>query len=203
VKQFWEERYGAEEYVYGTTPNEFFAGQLTLLKPGTLLLPGEGEGRNAVYAASLGWDVTAIDLAKAGKIKAEKLAAKFGVQVNYIVSNLVSIELPEEHYDLIALVYAHFPPELRASIHQKMVRCLKIGGILALEGFSKKQLGNPSGGPKNEAMLFSKEELLSDFIGLKTLKIEESTTFFQKGLYHQGNAEVIQYIGIKNDKKTI
>ncbi|HSL87766.1 MAG TPA: hypothetical protein VK870_00530, partial [Ignavibacteriaceae bacterium] len=79
---FWDERYSAEEYVYGKDPNEFFEEHLSKLNPGRLLLPGEGEGRNAIFAAKLGWQVDANDQSIVAKSKAEKLAHAYGVNIN-------------------------------------------------------------------------------------------------------------------------
>ena len=78
MKQFWDERYGDDEYAYGTKPNTWFAEQLARMAQGRLLLPAEGEGRNAVYAAKLGWEVTAFDISAAGRDKAMRLAEKHG-----------------------------------------------------------------------------------------------------------------------------
>lgn len=76
MSQFWNERYSQAEYVYGETPNVFFAAQLDKLSAGTIILPCEGEGRNAVYAASQGWEVKAFDASEAGQKKALLLAEK-------------------------------------------------------------------------------------------------------------------------------
>ena len=76
MKEFWEIRYAEKQYAYGENPNVYFKEQLDKLKPGKILLPAEGEGRNAVYAAKQGWEVMAFDLSSEGKNKAEKLAAK-------------------------------------------------------------------------------------------------------------------------------
>lgn len=72
MKEFWNGKYSSKEYIYGTEPNEYFKSALEKYRPGTILLPGDGEGRNAVYAAKKGWQVTAFDFSNAAKEKAEK-----------------------------------------------------------------------------------------------------------------------------------
>src|SRR5680860_1842183 len=96
MDDFWNERYGIEEYVYGTEPNQFYKELLKKLSPGKILFPAEGEGRNAVFAAQNGWDVTAFDSSTEGKKKAEKLAAAKGVSVKYIICLLYTSPSPRD-----------------------------------------------------------------------------------------------------------
>jgi len=88
MSQFWDERYGTENYVYGKEPNAFFSAQMERTEPGNMLLPGEGEGRNAVYAALKGWKVEAFDQSRVGQSKALNLASEMGVEINYKVCRL-------------------------------------------------------------------------------------------------------------------
>jgi hypothetical protein len=121
TKNFWNERYSEKEYVYGEEPNVFFAEQVKNIKPGKIILPCEGEGRNAVYAASLGWEVNAFDSSEAGKIKALQLAAVKGVSINYTVYDANTITYAENSVDIVAFIYAHFPATIRKQIHQKAI----------------------------------------------------------------------------------
>ncbi|MCU0373551.1 MAG: SAM-dependent methyltransferase, partial [Ignavibacteria bacterium] len=93
-KNFWNERYASPDFAYGTEPNDFFKREISKLVPGKLLLPGEGEGRNAVFAAIKGWDVTAVDFSEQAKIKALKLADENNVKINYLVSPLEDYHFP-------------------------------------------------------------------------------------------------------------
>lgn len=202
MKEFWNERYSAPEYAYGIAPNEFLAGVLAGLKPGKILFPAEGEGRNAVYAAEAGWEVSAFDLSEEGKKKADQLATSRGVILEYLVGNLSEITYPSESFDALVLIFAHFPASLRESFHSKLLTFLKPGGILILEGFSKDHLKfssvNPlSGGPKDPAMLFSEEELRSDFKGMEILSLEEKEVALKEGLYHSGRSAVIRLVARK------
>ncbi len=191
----WNQRYAQEEYIYGVKPNEFFKKELTKLKPGRILFPAEGEGRNAVYAALQGWDVVAFDSSTEAKKKAEKLAHQNNVSINYVVSSFENFEYEENFFDAIVLIFAH--TENRSVNHKRLIQFLKPGGTIILEGFTKSQLSNSSGGPRNLSMLFSEEELKDDFSSLKDLKITQTETDLEEGLLHIGKASVIRVTGQK------
>ena len=118
MEEFWNKRYAENEMAYGTEPNKFFASQLQRLQPGKILLPAEGEGRNAVHSAKLGWDVSAFDISKEGKRKAEILAENNKVKINYTVNGVVEIEYKKDSFDCIGLIYAHFPAHLKTEYHK-------------------------------------------------------------------------------------
>jgi SAM-dependent methyltransferase len=194
---FWNQRYSDPEFAYGRQPNLYFKQYIDRLKPGKLLLPGEGEGRNAVYAAGLGWIVDAVDQSEAGKKKADSLAGEAGVSVNYKVENLEEFDFGNSVYDLVALIFVHFPSELRISMHQKLIRSIKPGGYILIEAFSKSQLGRSSGGPQNTDVLNSKEEFLNDFNTLDIIELFELETVLDEGSFHQGIASVLRMIARK------
>lgn len=197
MQHFWNERYAKDEFIYGKQPNTFFAEQLSQLKPGRLLLPAEGEGRNAVYAAALGWEVTAFDFSETGKKKAEALARETGVQIDYRLAEASTFEAEPDSFDAIALVYAHFPPEIRQQAHRRMVTLLRPGGTLLLEAFRPDQLGRDSGGPRNKAMLYDAAMLADDFLSLDIVLSQEIEIELQEGAHHAGKAEVVRFIAHK------
>ncbi|MGQ7871419.1 class I SAM-dependent methyltransferase [Sunxiuqinia sp. sy24] len=197
MSNFWNERFATKEYVYGTAPNQFFSEELEKLSPGKLVLPGEGEGRNAVFAARMGWQVTAFDSSSEGQKKAEQLAARQQVELDYRIDSYDSIELQAESFDCLALIYTHMSPANRQAYHHKLSTYLKKGGTLILEGFSKAQIQNNTGGPKNVDMLFSKEELQADFAGFSSLRISEAEVELDEGEFHQGTAHVIRLVAVK------
>jgi SAM-dependent methyltransferase len=194
-KEFWDNRYGAEEYAYGTKPNEYFKVYLEQLAPGRLLLPAEGEGRNAVYAAKLGWDVYAFDQSVEAKAKALRLADHNQVTINYEVTGIENFQPTTEGFDLIALIYVHMPPEIRTKFHQDLAKMLKPGGNIVLEAFNKKQVSNPSGGPKNDALLYDEPSLRNDFQGLSEISINNEEVVLDEGPFHKGKANVIRMLG--------
>lgn len=203
MKEFWDERYSREEFVYGVNPNEYLKAKLAEIPVGKILFPAEGEGRNAVFSATLGWDAFAFDLSKEGKNKAELLAQRNGVQIAYKISDMEHISYPENSFDALALVYAHFPLENRREYHKKLSSFLKKGGLLVLEGFSKKHLENQkrnpkAGGPKNAEMLYDLNELKSDFEKFDFTECYEAETNLTEGVYHVGKASVIRIFATKN-----
>lgn len=203
MKEFWDQRYRSTEFAYGKNPNDLLKSELSELTPGKALFPAEGEGRNAVYTARLGWEVTAFDQSSEGKNKALSLAREYDVSINYIVSEMEDVDFEPQSFDLLVLVYAHFPSYLRREYHQKLGSYLKPGGKLILEGFAKGhevyQAKNPyAGGPRDISMLFSLPELLADF---NMLSIEEAVVkerILDEGPYHQGAAWVAQFVATKS-----
>ncbi|MEL6131833.1 MAG: class I SAM-dependent methyltransferase, partial [Bacteroidota bacterium] len=169
-----------------------FAEKLEKLAPGSLLLPAEGQGRNAVFAAKMGWDVHAFDFSEMARIKAFELAEQEGVSFKYDVMSFESLELPLAAYDAIGLVFVHTSPDMRQKLHRDLIPLLKPEGMVILEAFHKTQLGLTSGGPKSDAMLFSEEELREDFQELDIISVEVVTRQLDEGPFHQGEAHIIQ-----------
>lgn len=197
MKEMWDKRYNQAEYVYGEEPNEFLKEQLEKIPAGLLLLPCEGEGRNAVYAVSQNWQVFAFDSSISAQEKALKLAKKRNVDFDFAVNDALDIEYPENHFDVAALVFAHFPPNIRTAIHQRILKWVKPGGRIILEGFSPAQLNCTSGGPQNVALLYDKAIIENDFKGMEFLHLETTRVDLNEGAFHKGPAEVIRFVGIK------
>ncbi len=202
MKEFWNQRYSVEAYAYGTEPNEFYREIINKLKPGKALFPAEGEGRNAVFAASSGWEVAAFDQSEEGKVKAEKLAKSRGVSIDYRVGTLPELSYEYESFDLVVLIFAHFPPSIRSFMHSQLLALLKPGGLVVMEAFSKDHLQynsiNPkAGGPKDLVMLYSDDELMQDFGNLETIVKEEKIVSLEEGEFHVGESAVIRFVGEK------
>lgn len=202
MKPMWEDRYSNEEYAYGEDANLYFKTQLQQLEVGKILFPAEGEGRNAVHAAAMGWETYAFDQSVEGCKKALALAHKNKVTIDYIVGEIEKLSYPENSFDVIVLIYAHFPSQVRKQYHQIISRYLKSGGTLILEGFSKHNLKlsqdqEASNGPKDLKMLFSTEEISSDFENFEILELKEELITLDEGPYHQGKASVIRFVGKK------
>jgi SAM-dependent methyltransferase len=193
----WDQRYSSDIYAYGKEANAFFSTQLEHIEPGVILLPGEGEGRNAVYAAGLGWKVNAFDQSGVGQSKALALASEFKVEISYRVCSMADFHFSRSFYDVVGLFFFHTDPESRRYLHQEVIRTLKPGGKLILEAFHKEQIRNNTGGPRSPEMLFDEGMLASDFISLETQMLEKKKIILDEGPFHQGAAEIIRYIGIK------
>ena len=198
----WNERYSNEAYAYGLEPNDFLKQELEKISPAKILFPAEGEGRNALFAASLDWEVSAFDIAQEGKNKAMKLAQERGLSIDYQVGNLTELNYTPAQFDAIALVYAHFPAAIKSELHKALSNLLKPGGIIIFEAFSKSHLdyiakNEKVGGPKELDMLFSIEEIQNDFSNYEVVLLEEKEIELQEGLFHNGTGSVIRFVGRK------
>ena len=198
----WDERYGTSEFAYGKEPNEFFKEWLLKLDAGKILMPADGEGRNGVFAATKKWRVTSCDLSKEGKSKCALLAKEQKVVLNYIVSDIDKLCFEKESFDAIGMIYAHFPADKKNNYHNRLKEYLKPGGTIIFEAFSKKNLElkkqNPKvGGPDDYDMLYSTEEIKTDFQNFEILYLEEMEIELNEGLYHNGKGSVIRFIGRK------
>ena len=196
----WNDRYSTDEFAYGEQPNNYLKEQLTQLDTGTILFPAEGEGRNAVFAAKLGWKVSAFDISIEGKNKALQLAANNKVSIDYHVGELQELDYKNEQFDAIALIYAHFPSAIKSAYHKTLSSYLRKGGLLIFEAFSKKHLdylakNEKVGGPKEIDMLFSIGEISADFENYEILVLEEKEIELNEGLFHNGLGSVIRFIG--------
>ena len=203
MKQMWNERYAAEEYAYGKAPNAFFKQFLDTYQPrGNILLPAEGEGRNAVYAAKIGLSVFAFDISEEGKKKALALAQREKVNIDYQVLDMSDIALKDNEYDAVALVFAHFPSSHLHVYHRKIAKTVKPGGFICLEAFAlgheEFQRSNPkAGGPKDIDMLFTIELIKRDFPEFTPLLLEECEVKLLEGKFHDGKSKVLRFIGKK------
>jgi SAM-dependent methyltransferase len=195
-QNFWDTKYKDESYHYGDEANRYLKLMLDNRPAGKILLPADGEGRNAVYAAKRGWDVYAFDQSPVAQQKALALAEKEDVEIDFQIADAWEYEAPFK-FDAIALIYAHFPTDLRKHFHQKAGKWLKTAGEIWLEAFSPGQLTNSSGGPKNEAMLYSPEILTEDFAGLQIRQAEISKYVLKEGPGHQGMAEVVRFRAVR------
>ncbi|OXA71590.1 SAM-dependent methyltransferase [Flavobacterium aquidurense] len=200
--QRWDNRYSSEEFAYGTAPNNYLKEQLEKLEPGRILFPAEGEGRNAVFAAKSGWKVAAFDISEEGKNKALKLAEASNITIEYQVGELETLHYQPEQFDAIALIYAHFPAEIKSAIHKTLETYLRKDGMIIFEAFSKKHLeylaiNDKVGGPKDIESLFSIQEIQADFPNYEIIALEEKEIELSEGLFHNGKGSVIRFVGRK------
>ncbi|MBN2681630.1 MAG: methyltransferase domain-containing protein [Bacteroidales bacterium] len=194
MKEKWDERYSNEQYIYGVEPNVFFKEfLLKQTKKGKNLLPAEGEGRNAVFAAQQGFDVYAFDYSVEAKKKAEKLANLNHVTINYDVCNIEDFQSAEK-FDYIGLFFVHLPEPFRTSFFRNLTNFLAKDGIIFGEVFSKEQINNQTGGPPSLSLLYSKAEIEEIFVNKPFDALLQIQTTLNEGLLHQGIASVIRFI---------
>ena len=196
---FWNERYDSDEYVYGKEPNTFFRDFIhqKLRVPGKLLLPAEGEGRNAVFAALNGYQVTAFDFSKDAKNKAQLLADEKNVSIEYLTSDISSFDFTPENYDVVGLFFVHLPPVERTTFHASAISSLLPGGLICLEAFHTDQIELSSGGPKKQDMLMDVDQLANDFKSMEILHLAKIERVLDEGPFHQGKAVLVQLIAKK------
>ncbi|MBX2878201.1 MAG: class I SAM-dependent methyltransferase [Saprospiraceae bacterium] len=202
-KERWNARYREESYAYGQEPNVFFKQWLPQFEPKTILMPADGEGRNGVYAATLGWQVTSFDLSSEGRAKALQLANRKQVDLKYLVGDFADIQFEAAAFDAIGLIYAHFPTAKKSEFHLKLHNYLKPGGVVIFEAFSKHHLpyqqANPSvGGPPNMDVTFSMAEIEAYFPNYDTLLLQEEVVNLAEGKYHIGQGSVVRFVGRKS-----
>jgi 2-polyprenyl-3-methyl-5-hydroxy-6-metoxy-1,4-benzoquinol methylase len=200
--QRWNERFSAEEFAYGEDPNLYLKEQLEKLPKGKILFGAEGEGRNAVFAARLGWTVSAFDISVEGKKKAQKLAEKNKVTLDYRIGELENLQFQPEEFDAIGLIYAHFPAEIKSNYHKTLDKYLRKGGIIIFEAFSKNHLAYVTknekvGGPRDIQSLFSIDEIKSDFANYEIIELVEKEIELNEGSFHNGVGSVIRFVGQK------
>ena len=198
----WDERYSEPGYAYGAKPNDFLASVAENITPGgRILCLAEGEGRNAVYLASLGYEVTGIDGSAVGLRKAQALAAERGVTITTIHADLGTFAIGHEEWDGIIACYCHVPSTIRVPLHQAAVLGLKHGGVFVLEAFSKEQLAYGTGGPQSLDMLMSLDDVKLELAGLEFRYAVQREREVLEGSRHTGLASVIQIVGVRQTAK--
>lgn len=194
AQQMWNERFGSAEYVYGREPNDFLREQAMNLPRGKALSLAEGEGRNAVWLATQGFDVWSVDASSAGVAKTLKLAESHGVMVHASVSDLADYVIESATWDVIVSIFAHTPPPIRRRIHQQVVKGLRHGGVYLLEAYTPAQIALGTGGPKDPSLMPTVELLADELSGLQFDRLEEVTRNVVEGSLHTGQASVVQVI---------
>jgi len=197
IGSFWDQRFGQDAYVYGKEPNEYFRSVIDKLPPGRLFVPGAGEGRDAVYAASLGWEVHCLDLSNEGRRKALLLAAEKGVTIHYDVQAISDAAFPDGYFNMVASVFFHLPTGTRQQFYADAHRWLSPGGIFLMEAFTPAQLANNSGGPKDPDMLIDATTARTDLAQFHILRIAEEEPTLAEGTHHTGKAYVVDVLALK------
>lgn len=194
----WDERYSEEGFAYGTEPNTFLAEQAKQIKQnGAVLCLAEGEGRNAVWLAQQGFDVTGVDSSAVGMQKAQQLAKSRGVSIRTVCADLADYSIEPQSWDGIVCIFAHVPPPVRKRLHKETVAGLRKGGVVILEAYRPKQLEYKTGGPPVAELMMQLEETMEEFPGLEWLHAEEVDREIIEGKYHTGKGAVIQLVGRK------
>ncbi len=193
----WDDRYSIADYYYGKKVNSFLQVVAGLIpKGGEVLCLAEGEGRNAVYLASLGLNVTAVDFSVIGREKALALAASQNCNIDYLIADLNNFIFPKK-FDAVISIWCHLPRELRQKIHKQSEAGLVAGGLFILESYNPKQLEYKTGGPANRELLYTEPEITEDFFEIEWLLSQEAERVISEGTGHAGKSATLQMIGRK------
>ena len=190
----WEQRYGAKGYLYGTEPNEFLRQHVDSIPRGRVLCLAEGEGRNAVYLATQGFEVASIDLTQAGVAKTHRLANERGVTVDAVTGDLATADLGIRSWNGIVSIFAHLPPTIRRDLHLRVVDALAPGGVFLLEAYTPNQIGRGTGGPPVAELAMSLADLRRELAGLEFVHAVEIERQIIEGHGHTGLGSVVQII---------
>jgi SAM-dependent methyltransferase len=190
----WEQRFGADGYLYGTEPNEFLREHVGSLPRGRVLCVAEGEGRNAVFLARQGFEVSSIDLTEAGVAKTRRLATQRGVNVHAVTGDLATADLGIQSWNGIVSIFAHLPPAIRRDLHRRVVDALAPGGVFLLEAYTPSQIGRGTGGPPVAELAMSLADLRREVAGLEFVHAVEIERQIIEGHGHTGLGSVVQII---------
>ena len=200
-EHMWSTRYSdaGEDYVFGTTPNRFLAAQSALLSAGSNALSvADGEGRNAVWLAEQGLQVTATEISPVALEKARKLAAGRHVEVDFVLADAVAWDYPEAAFDFVVGIFIQFAdPVQRARIFAGMARALRPGGHLIVQGYTPKQLEYRTGGPSAVENLYTAELLRTAVAGLDIVHLQEYEDVLDEGVGHKGQSALVGLVARK------
>jgi len=197
-RERWNSRFALEGYLFGEEPNQFLKEQQPYLQSGKVLSIADGEGRNSVWLASLGLTVDAFDFSENAIQKAELLAKKHQVSVNFSQSSWQDFPWQEEQYDFVVGIFFQFAnPEKRLQLFQKMIQSLKVGGLMILQGYGKDQLRFNTGGPRELDHLYD-EELLRDLLpNFEFLTLTTYEAEITEGNGHAGMSSLVGTVARK------
>lgn len=197
----WDERFSEDTYFYGTQPNDFLKLNVASIPRGEVLCLAEGEGRNAVFLAGQGYEVTAVDSSPVGLKKAQQLAAEHGVHINIVQADLADYDPGHERWSGIVSIFCHLPPDIRRRLHSTLPDALIPGGVLLLEAYTPDQLKFKTGGPPVADMMMSKEILKEEMPGLSFRHLQEIERDVIEGKGHTGHAAVVQAIATRDNRR--
>ncbi|MCL4434355.1 MAG: class I SAM-dependent methyltransferase [Actinobacteria bacterium] len=173
-KSEWDQRYKTNDLVWGWEPNQLLVQEVEGMDPGRSLDMACGEGRNAIWLASQGWQSTGVDFSQEGLKKGKQLATEKGLSVDWIAADLREWQPPESAYDLIVSLYVHMPPPDLTRVHKKAIKALAPGGTILVIGHDLTNLTDGYGGPPFPEVLFTPEQIAEDFQELVIEKAERA-----------------------------
>jgi SAM-dependent methyltransferase len=210
----WDARYAEPGWAFGTEPNDFLREHEPHLRsardrrgrsedgtprPGRVLCLAEGEGRNAVWLAERGYDVTGVDRSAAGLAKARTLARERGVAITTVHADLETFAIEPGAWQGIVSIFAHVPRAVRQHVHAAVISGLSPGGVFLLEAYRPQQLGRGTGGPADDERMLDLERLREELGSLEWLVARELDRDVIEGRCHTGSASVVQLVARRRD----
>ncbi|MFC1785137.1 class I SAM-dependent methyltransferase [Candidatus Neomarinimicrobiota bacterium] len=190
----WDERYGVDKYVYGKAPNLFLKENFKVIPTGNVLCVADGEGRNGVWLAKNGYNVTSIDFSPKAVEKTNRLAKENNVSIKTICNDLLNYDFGENKYDGIVAIFGHFKIDEINKLHSKYFKALKQNGVFFMEVFAKEQIQLNTGGPKNIELLYDIEDIRNSFPNGNIELLKKDIVFLHEGDLHDGKAVVVRAI---------
>lgn len=193
----WDERYAADEFVYGIEPNDFLRSEYGRIPTGSnVLCLADGEGRNGVFLAQQGLHVTSVDMSSVGLEKAQRLAASRNVKITTVHADLGEYDLGEQKWDAIVSIFCHTPADVREYIHASVHRALRPGGVFILEAYTPEQPNNKTGGPPAAMSdrLMTADGLIRELVQMNVILCRETEREIHEGTLHNGHSSVVQCI---------
>jgi len=198
----WEARFQTPDYLFGTDPAVFLTEHADLLAPkgATALSVADGEGRNSVFMAEHGLDVTALEYAPSAIAKARKLAMARGVTVDFRSVDVLTHDWPDL-YDIVAGIFIQFAgPETRPTLFQGMTQSVKPGGLILLHGYTPKQIEYGTGGPPCAENMYTEDMLQKAFADWEILECRAYERHIEEGNGHKGHSALIDLVARKPGK---
>ncbi len=194
-KEHWDNSFSDNDFVYGERENEFINKMSNIIPEHSKIgCFAEGEGRNAVYLAKLGHDVTAYDQSMVGLEKAKSLASKHNVDVETVAMDLTKEKVKANQYDVAIMVFGHVPKKDQPFFIGNIINSVKPGGYIILEVYSEDQLRYKTGGPKSMEMLYNPIDFLKWINHYTCLHFYYGEAVRNEGKRHTGLGHVIQAV---------
>ena len=181
-KEKWDRRYAEKERVWPEEPSPVLVEETGELSPGRALDLAAGEGRNALYLAGQGWEVTAVDFSDVAVQKGREFTDRAGLEIEWNVADLNDYRPPEEQFDLVTILYLHMPWEEMAEVIHRAAAAVKHGGVFLLAGHDRSNLGRGAGGPQDPEVLYTADDVA---VMLAEFTVEKAHPF-ERGLEHEG-----------------
>jgi SAM-dependent methyltransferase len=171
-REDWDKRYASVENLWAVKPNRFLVAEAEGLEPGRALDLACGEGQNAIWLATLEWEVTGVDYSEVAIAKARGRAERDGVRVDFVCADLVAYEPEPAAFDLVLVLYLHIPADERRGVLERAAAALAPGGTFVFVGHDSTNLTDGVGGPSDPAILCTPDEIAAELPGLDVEKAE-------------------------------